>query len=612
MTDEEKKFDGTEWEHIPEMVQKGILRPYQDFVYITFPDERERQAVLEAKRQEAEHVRTLLMKQEVYDCMKEFGPLMVPGDYEELFIREPELYKALVSYVKNYGIDSASFFDKGKSNGVIKKWDKELLKASKKDDVPALTGELLQVFLKNIPYETDFDSMEETPGEGDIIANSRSKLEAIGNLTESATSCIVVADEKNITGRESLGTDEVLMGLDGIAVFEFLRRREQLVNSGKEIEGHAGEAGLALLSEDVCILSEQTAAGLGFSGEKIENTDYLYIEGIRDNQGALIKAVIKAYGKGDIRVLVGTPGVLADNRASLLADVLIFTGRDTMQLRNTALNVKAMAPDSTAVIWHLCTLDYNEKEKYYYGGKDYLRLQEEFDTLLGPSWDGERFCSGIDRLGLQRAEDDLICYEKNIDEFMKLMREYAADSDRVKTQWERAMEYGNLSCLRQVMHVAHKPKMRLIPGDERLGEKTIKQLVQALFDLQREEGLISEKAELVTYENSESEKLDIYVKDGTAQEQDAFMKGLKQLLEPIYAPDYILEHGDGLKKKYAAIPDFCKNTELANSFAGKTGLKGKAVYTGDSEGKKLLFMLRAGLVPCGRNLPEITLEAVFD
>lgn len=182
----------------------------------------------------------------------------------------------------------------------------------------------------------------------------------------------------------------------------------------------------------------------------------------------------KLFEDGRISILVGTKSLLGEGWDSPCVNTLIlasFVGSYVLsnQMRGRAIRIDPNAPDKSANIWHLVTLepeylftdDLLERANAYLNPEtdkpvsyDYETVKRRFDTFMGPNYTTGAIESGIERLSAIKPPFD----KKGVESINEQMLALAGGRDAVKQMWSSELN-GNYS----VKVDTETPKQRQVP-----------------------------------------------------------------------------------------------------------------------------------------------------
>ncbi|UCH32926.1 MAG: DEAD/DEAH box helicase family protein [Armatimonadota bacterium] len=132
--------------------------------------------------------------------------------------------------------------------------------------------------------------------------------------------------------------------------------------------------------------------------------DYLRLEIAGAEASVVVQLVTRLFSAGAITVLVGTKSLLGEGWDAPSVNTLVlasFVGSYMLsnQMRGRAIRTQADDPEKTANIWHLVCVEPDAAEP----GDDLETLKRRFRAFMGPALDEPVIESGIGRLGIGAA-----------------------------------------------------------------------------------------------------------------------------------------------------------------------------------------------------------------
>lgn len=624
----------------PEMVKKHTLCPYQDHVYLSVPTEEEIITLNKHMASLEQDIKEILISESLYKLMKDYDALINPHARAELYIDEPRLLQAFVSYIKYYGVESVVFYEKEKEkiDAVLSRWDRQLMSLSKEEQVKALDGHLLELFLDTIVHK-DSEHMDEEILESfcllleekkvliknkisiiqkheeieKLTRNSISKMESIKTIVRHEAKSLgdklqMVILVDNI-GKEELSrieTEEAFTKINCVSVFETLRRMEHLnnldayMNSYIDYVRELAGMRMGLLCGTFAILPTAAGEYLQKEGKQLGNTGYFSIDIGDSERREIVALVTKLLEERVINILVGTVSLLGEgwdapgvNTVVIGSTISSFV--QTNQMRGRGLRLDQTYPEKTANIWHLATLRYDEKRDCFVGGEEYRNLVKRFDTILGISSDGQYISSGIERIGLLGTAGDMLHFSKaDLNRYTEQVLHYSENRSQVMQQWNRLISYqSDFSHVRDVVTTKRAGLFRFRQKDRRFSTGELKRIANGLHADMVKNGMLS-KASVVRMQTSiQSSRVGVCLENCSPKDGKLFTKYFEQVIGKIGTPRYILSKGFGPFKQYMNMPDYCKKKADAESIKDLFGFRNaEIIYTRNDEGIRFLFDLR--------------------
>lgn len=635
----------------PEMVKKNTLCPYQDHVYISVPTQDEIKEYKTHLAHMQDRIKSLLKGKALYMLMRDYDAIISPHERAEIFIEEPRLLNALVAYIRDYGIESAIFYEKEKEkiDSVINNWSHELRNLAKHAGNEELEGELLEILL-NVIIKKDSEHFEPDRLEvfrlevsrlhmlrnnrisvhsnlDDIEGMARNSISRMDAIREIVT-CEAKSQKDRLRmvilldhiGREDIvriETEDSLDKTNCVTVFESIRRMEHLNNLDQYMNSYisyveelAGN-NIGLLCGSFAILPDSTREYIGKKGKELGNTGYYYIDiGDRD-RSEIVAKVTELLEKNMIRILIGTVSLLGEGWDAPCVNTVVIGSTissfvQTNQMRGRGMRLYSNEPGKVCNIWHLVTLNPDMRigndanvinDDDYVIGKDYYNLIRRFDTVLGISNNGMAISSGIGRLGLPDSDvidgNAVTFSRETIAEHNKATLTYASNRPLIASQWNGLMNYsGDFSRVRDITTIKTAKRFTW-KKQNRYKVSEVRKIAHGLCDNMIMRGLIDSGSKVSIVSDYWNNKALVSLDNCRPKDSRLFLKYYEQMVGENIAPRYLLCKGFGLWKKYIPLPDYLKNKKEAEQLISKIGFDySKLIFTRNQEGLRLLLQLR--------------------
>jgi superfamily II DNA or RNA helicase len=377
------------------------------------------------------------------------------------------------------------------------------------------------------------------------------------------------------------------------------------------------------------------------------------------NRGSVC-LITSVFAQGGITVLIGTKSLLGEGWDAPCINTLVlasFVGSFMLsnQMRGRAIRVDSAQPQKTANIWHLVCA-----EPGIFGpGDDYDLLVRRCSAFVGVSATAPVIENGTERLGFGHPpfrRDDL-------DQINAQTRKRALDRAGLRKQWQDALNAGSIKQMTDGLkaHDEALPRGFVLANTiaalliqsvyiffamlEFLGrtwgrvrwthdswnyvltvlgiaaavslpwsllalwrlirhgtpERSISQIGRAVLDALEYEGSIDQRAgDFRVYANRNKDgTVFCWIGGGSGNEQGAFLRALRETLNPIDNPRYLLARRKIwriFREDYFAVPDvLARKKEFAEFFTQRwKRLVGpvQLVFTRTPEGRKLLLRAR--------------------
>lgn len=191
-----------------------------------------------------------------------------------------------------------------------------------------------------------------------------------------------------------------------VPIFERLRRRRMegvrlgVLTGSLVIIPAEGEAPLRRMAREMGLeVGDVRVTPLGHDGR------YLRVVVAGSGQHSTVQLVTGLFNSGDINVMVGTKSLLGEGWDAPSINALIlatFVGSFMLsnQMRGRAIRSLTGHPDKTANIWHLACVEEGEED----AGDDMATMRRRFKAFVGPAFPPDRvLMNGLDRLYVPHA-----------------------------------------------------------------------------------------------------------------------------------------------------------------------------------------------------------------
>lgn len=455
----------------PELVAAGNLCPHQDYVYVTKPSQEEDQEIAELRRRGNEVLVDLQRQGILAQLAEDLSQLK--DEQLQVALDDEENFYALKILLAAAGHPIAPH-----------------IQAILSEKRPELAGELGLQFVIDHP---DFFRASSTvasklrannllnkgkisvTGEkkvNRILTHSAGKIRAVSDIAEEEVSAmsenlrlVILADYVQRDYLSSVGSDDALVHVGVIPIFEALRRRV------------GGTARIAAISGSVIIipraaLDEVKRFAEDLDGEvtaaKDLNDEYVEVC-FSGGTRVSVPAITRAFQEGQFTILVGTAALLGEGWDSPCANALIIASSVrafmlTNQMRGRVIRVDPAVPDKTANTWHIATCEPSQgagrgawldqlaqsgaqslnvgtgESLDVLGSHDVRSLQKRFEAFVAPRADAPVIENGFDRCF---AEPPVRAYH-SIDAANERMLARAFRRDLMRNQWLEALGMGNV------------------------------------------------------------------------------------------------------------------------------------------------------------------------
>ncbi|MFS0724110.1 DEAD/DEAH box helicase family protein [Paenibacillus sp. 1P07SE] len=456
---------------------------------------------------------------------------------------------------------------------------------------------------------------------------------------------------------KAAGDEQPLTRLGVVPVFELIRRQH-----GGELEAAILTGSLVVLPVSALELARTCAAGLGLElhSRPLAHDPRFASLAVRDgNRSQIVAMMTEVFARGGVRVLVGTAALLgegwdAPSINSLILASYVGSFMLSNQMRGRAIRTERGNPDKASAIWHLACVDTGMPG----GGQDLASLGRRFRSLVGLAVTGETIESGIARMGIDEGQFP----QERISRMNRGTLERAAARDRLREKWLAAITLEGAMTEELLMPKERAPRpvifgdtiksllviagttflavssellsdQRIVLADmpfwhklllgagigavassywllralrlslrHRSIESSIGQVGYAVYATLYEMELLTEQPSIHRIAVEEQGGVFVcWLKSGTTQEQSLFLAAMRQVLDPIDNPRYLLYRESrglfGVRRDYHALPEeAARRKEHAERFLywwhRKVG-PAELIYTRTADGRRLLLTARA-------------------
>lgn len=444
---------------VPELITEGDLCPHQDYVYFTFPTDKENQSILNFR----ENIEKLF--QEIKGDPKIIEAIEQHPIWQNPILQLDWIYNNLSYY-------SACLIFLKSNNKIIPETHIEII-GDKKFEIPKLDYNWIETLLdfylyKEKEYFQAFDEHKKTLESklrryGAIEKrqiNFSHNNKVTGFLTSSISKLEGIKDivnwEYNTLGdklRLVILTDYIrkefyintpinnleLNKIGVIPIFEKLRRENK---NNKKIGVLTGS--MVIIPERALASFKSKATNYGITNLSYNNipfdNNFILINQNEQLKHDIVNIVTQIFQEGEIEVLIGTKSLLGEGWDAPAINSLIlasFVGSFVLsnQMRGRAIRTQNGNNDKTGNIWHLVCNDPTSPS----GGVDIELLKRRFRSFVGVSFKEEPCIeNGIGRLNLpEKIYDKVEAEKKNIEMF-----NYSSQRDNLKQLWKEALAKG--------------------------------------------------------------------------------------------------------------------------------------------------------------------------
>ncbi len=440
---------------VPELVQQHTLCPHQDYLYFSYPTQKET-AELQAYHKRVDEALQALFSSDLpdmaYQCL-----LARADDLDDLFAHTAE-HVALLVLCRQAGVDVSKKIirkltgEKHLSALSYQRAERAVNYLTKGDLLPEKERERLVDLFRQKGLtergEVALDLNEKckkrliaSAGKLDSIAEiSRSEAEAKGE----ALRLLILTDFIKKETLSVIGSDTNPDAVSVVSAFETVRR------TGVSVGALSGSL-VILPAACADMLADMHAT---FSISPLGETGYCVFDFPADNREK-VRLVSRLFEQGAIHALVGTKSLLGEGWDAPCVNALIlasFVGSFMLsnQMRGRAIRTDKNDPNKTANIWHLVSVErppvYAEnaaekaaliavENKNELVSCDFDTIKRRFDCFVAPNYETGEIESGIARVTILQPPFD----EKGIARINREMLARAKESAQCKQSWETAV-----------------------------------------------------------------------------------------------------------------------------------------------------------------------------
>lgn len=421
---------------VPQLVMQKTLCPHQDYIYLTCPTEQETAAYTEFRKTTAKTLAEIFKG--IYPEI--ITKSMLCGDFgkneEYLSLSADKLLPVLIC-CKKCGAELPGRVTKLVTGGArlpIYKtvYAEEALELMLTDTTlfpEAYTAPLRRLLSERGLLDGGQVTLCSCPNLEKKLISSAGKLSGIDKIVRiesdrlgAGLRLLVLTDFIRKEQLSTVGGDTVYGEINTVSIFETIRRaglenvRPAILSGGLVVVPESAysevQAQAALISVNV---TKRPLVGVPFCEVNFSGSNKNKVE-----------VLTRVFARGEVNALVGTKSLLGEGWDSPCINTLIlasFVGAFMLsnQMRGRAIRTDKDAPDKTADIWHLLTVqtadtqggrkvkklldptDYTNKLQ----GEDYELLSRRFECFMAPSYSGGRIESGIGRLDVIAPPYDL-------------------------------------------------------------------------------------------------------------------------------------------------------------------------------------------------------------
>jgi len=462
---------------IPELVEEKALCPHQDYIYLSKPEKKEIEYIVNYRKRVATFIQFLSENTNFINLLKEHPFYKNTEEQLQEIYTDPTYFSSILVFLNH-------------TKEIISK-EKLLFFGFEENDTiefPKLTIEWVEILLQKLLFEYR-DLLFSFENELHLIevdlkriggiyqkkvnlissnkvfkkfTNSTNKLKSIVEITKFEEThfkdelrLVILTDyiRKEFLGLSTNYTSKInKMGV--VPIFHYLHMNVSNPNKIGVLSGSL------VIVHKTCLPKLEVYFPLNKSQLKpVENaTNFVQIipNGVGSNK--IVQAITEIFEQGIITILVGTKSLLGEGWDAPSINALILASNvgsfvSSNQMRGRAIRVKK--ENKTGHIWHLASVDLTDVS----GGYDIQQLKQRFKAFVGLNSETDYIESGINRLGIPESFTPLF----NIESYNENTFEKAKNRNVLASQWSKAIQKGtslkkeiNLNYLDNKIHLKNK------------------------------------------------------------------------------------------------------------------------------------------------------------
>lgn len=456
---------------VPQLVAQKTLCPHQDYIYFSYPTDKESEAIVNYNKKSVECTNSIITSGLLYKALEASKLISSYNLAEELLCDNFEEFSSLIKIVSNSGVRLPQNLTKlVEKNGRISNYtlcDAEKAFQFVIDRSDIFTEEISENLRSTLSQNALIDKRKVCLNSNDklnkILMSSMGKLSSINQIVNAEYSqlrnslrMLILTDfiKKDMLG--IVGTNDEITSMGTVPIFESIRRNCDKTANLAVLSGTLVILPNAVLNDVVAIADSQNVT---YTVHPIDNTIYSKVNFSGSNKNK-VSIITEAFQKGFINILIGTKSLLGEGWDSPCINSLIlasFVGSFMLsnQMRGRAIRIDKTNLQKASNIWHLVTVEPQELSKLSSDneitGGDYDTVKQRFECFLAPAYHSNVIESGIERIDILKPP-----YNKTgFDNINRQMLSIASDRETMKERWNASV---NNSSHPQVLEVAEIPK----------------------------------------------------------------------------------------------------------------------------------------------------------
>ncbi|MBK4216912.1 DEAD/DEAH box helicase family protein [Paracoccus caeni] len=567
---------------VPELVLTGDLCPHQDLVFVARTTDR--QAYDQNLAAEKQLFASLSADPQLLTMLQQSPWITDCENQSQKILENPELFSAMLIYLRDAGQPLPSYarrllrLDEAEWPRLDWSWLQILLAAHLTTLPEAMlarlkTGGALRNDRLSLPPPRFADRIS-------LLDDDKSRLEATSEIhrqeRETRGDGLRMAILLDRIGHVAMKLDHEPRDYNAGAVFRWLHR-----------EG--GYDDLALLTGQMVCLPRRLCDRL--AGREVSGMPGYIIVAGPDFQNAVTR-VNEAFGRGDIRVVIGTQAFLGQGwDAPALNALVLGTSLARFvavnQLRGRALRKDRNVADKSANIWHLAIVPGSRVE-----GEEVARLHRRFDCFARLDRPAGEIRSHFAPLADIGQQNQMTCdmarrHTTLAAEWQIALR--AGAEDQPQLMRESGINRGIRQQVVPVSALSWRGRLMVMFGRDQTDDETrrgLERLARLVIEALRELGDLPSATPLSPEVSQRGGRFYISLRGASRLTESLFHDSLRQLLDPVVNPRYVIIVRSGLFTKrfqyFAVPPRFDGRKERAEIFwrnwQGIVG-RGELIYT---------------------------------
>lgn len=444
---------------VPELVIEGDLCPHQDYVYFSFPTEKERQSIQEFRKNIEKIFQEIKGDETLVNAIENHPAWIAPTEHLDWIYTHLSYYSASLIFLNanNNEIPETHLEVIGDKNlkipGLDYAWIETLLDFylyKEKEHFKTYQQHQKNLEKRLRRYgaierrQIGFSHNQRVTG---FLTSSISKLNGINEIVDfeykqlgQDLRLVILSDYIRKEFYPNTAENKLELNKIGvIPIFEKLRREN---TNHKKIGVLTGS--MIILPITAYLAFETKAAKYGISEISSSpvpfDDEYILINKTEKLKHDIIHIVTQIFQQGEIEVLIGTKALLGEGWDAPAINSLIlasFVGSFVLsnQMRGRAIRTQNGNAAKTGNIWHLVCIDPTSRA----GGDDLDLLRRRFRSFLGVSFkEDPGIENGIGRLNIPEN----IHRREEVEKMNQETFRYAGDRESLKSRWKTALKTG--------------------------------------------------------------------------------------------------------------------------------------------------------------------------